>query len=295
MSLSTVNVKTKNFTWTTDFNISFNKNEVLELAENQTSLLTSATFDKDYNSQPSYIARVGYPMGMMYGYIYEGTYKYDDFNKSGNSYTLKSNVPHFTSESNTQPGMPKYKDLNGDGIIDSNDRTIIGRGLPIHTGGFTNSFTYKGFDLSVFFQWSYGNDILNANRLFFESSNNKSRELNQYASYANRWTPENPNSDIPAATTSSSNKVFSSRVVEDGSFLRLKTVTLGYTFPANKIAKAKLTSARVYVAAQNLWTWTSYSGYDPEVSVRNSALTPGLDYSSYPRAYSLSFGVSLGF
>lgn len=295
LSLSTVNVKTKNFTWTTDFNISFNKNEVLELAENQTSLLTSATFDKDYNSQPSYIARVGYPMGMMYGYIYEGTYKYDDFNKSGNSYTLKSNVPHFTSESNTQPGMPKYKDLNGDGIIDSNDRTIIGRGLPIHTGGFTNSFTYKGFDLSVFFQWSYGNDILNANRLFFESSNNKSRELNQYASYANRWTPENPNSDIPAATTSSSNKVFSSRVVEDGSFLRLKTVTLGYTFPANKIAKAKLTSARVYVAAQNLWTWTSYSGYDPEVSVRNSALTPGLDYSSYPRAYSLSFGVSLGF
>lgn len=295
LSLSTVNIKTKNFTWTTDFNISFNKNKVLEQAENQTSLLTSATFDKDYNSQPSYIARVGYPMGMMYGYLYEGTYKYEDFNKSGNSYTLKSNVPHYTSENNTQPGMPKYKDLNGDGVIDSNDRTIIGRGLPIHTGGFTNTFAYKGFDLSVFFQWSYGNDILNANRLFFESSNNKSRELNQYASYADRWTPENPNSDIPAALISSSNKVFSSRVVEDGSFLRLKTVTLGYTFPVTKIAKAKLSSARVYIAAQNLWTLTSYSGYDPEVSVRNSALTPGLDYSSYPRAYSVSFGVSLGF
>lgn len=295
LTLSTVNVQTKDFTWTTDFNIAFNKNKVLELAENQLSLLTAATFDQNYNSQPSYIAMVGMPMGMMYGYLYEGTYKYDDFIQSGNSYTLKPGVPYFSTESNTQPGMPKYKDLNGDGSIDSNDRTIIGRGLPVHTGGFTNSFTYKGFDLSVFFQWSYGNDILNANRLFFESSNNMQRELNQYASYANRWTPENPDSDIPAATQSSSNRVFSSRVIEDGSYLRLKTVTLGYTFPKSMIAKAHLSNVRLYLAAQNLWTWTSYSGYDPEVSVRNSALTPGLDFSSYPRAYTISFGVNLGF
>ncbi|MBM6865172.1 TonB-dependent receptor [Bacteroides caecigallinarum] len=295
LSLSTQNIKTKDFTWTTDFNIAFNKNEVLELAENQTALLTAASFDQNYNSQTSYIAKVGLPMGMMYGYVYEGTYKYDDFNKSGETYTLKNGVPHFSTENNTQPGMPKYKDLNGDGIIDSNDRTIIGRGLPIHTGGFTNNFTYKGFDLSIFFQWSYGNDIMNANRLFFESSNNRSRELNQYASYADRWTPDNPDSDIPAATTSSSNRVISSRIVEDGSFLRLKTLTLGYTFPKTMIAKAKLSNVRLYLAAQNLWTWTSYSGYDPEVSVRNNALTPGLDFSSYPRSYSISFGVNLGF
>ena len=294
LSLSTVNVQTKDFTWTSDFNIAFNKNEVLELAENQLSLTTAARFDQNYNSQPSYIAKVGLPMGMMYGYIYEGTYKYDDFVKSGNSYTLKDNVPYFSSEANTQPGMPKYKDVNGDGIIDTNDRTIIGRGLPIHTGGFTNSFTYKGFDLSIFFQWSYGNDIMNANRLFFENAGGK-KDLNQFASYANRWTPENPESDIPAATKSASNNVISSRIIEDGSYLRLKTVTLGYTFPKALIAKAKLSNARVYVAAQNLWTWTSYSGYDPEVSVRNSALTPGLDFSSYPRAFTLSFGVNLGF
>lgn len=294
LSLSTVNVQTKDFTWTSDFNIAFNKNEVLELAENQLSLTTAARFDQNYNSQPSYIAKVGLPMGMMYGYIYEGTYKYDDFVKSGNSYTLKDNVPYFSSEANTQPGMPKYKDVNGDGIIDTNDRTIIGRGLPIHTGGFTNSFTYKGFDLSVFFQWSYGNDIMNANRLFFENAGGK-KDLNQFASYANRWTPKNPESDIPAATKSASNNVISSRIIEDGSYLRLKTVTLGYTFPKALIAKAKLSNARVYVAAQNLWTWTSYSGYDPEVSVRNSALTPGLDFSSYPRAFTLSFGVNLGF
>lgn len=295
LSLNTVNIKSRDFKWSTNFNISFNKNEVMALSENQIARTSAAQFDQNYNGQQSYIAKIGLPMGMMYGYIYEGTYKYDDFNKSGNSYSLKAGVPHFSTEPNTQPGMPKYADLNGDGVVDTNDRTVIGRGLPIHTGGFTNNFEYKGIDLSVFFQWSYGNDIMNANRLFFESSNNRSRELNQYATYANRWTPENPNSDIPAATNSSSNRVISSRIIEDGSYLRLKNVTLGYTFPAKLIKKYKIDKARVYVAAQNLWTCTGYSGYDPEVSVRNSAMTPGLDYSSYPRAYSISLGVSLGF
>ena len=295
ISLNTLNIKTRDFQWSSNFNISFNKNKVLALSENQTALLTAVQFDQNYNGQSSYIAKIGLPMGLMYGYVYEGTYKYDDFNKSGNSYSLKSSVPHFSTENNTQPGMPKYADLNGDGVVDSNDRTIIGRGLPVHTGGLTNDFTYKGIDLSIFFQWSYGNDIMNANRLFFESSNNRSRELNQYASYTNRWTADNPTSDIPAATNSSSNRVISSRIIEDGSFLRLKNVTIGYTFPSQMTKKWKIDKARIYVAAQNLWTWTGYSGYDPEVSVRNSALTPGLDYSSYPRAYSVSFGVSLGF
>lgn len=295
LSLNTVNIKNRDFQWSTNFNISFNKNEVLALSENQIARTSAAQFDQNYNGQQSYIAKVGLPMGMMYGYIYEGTYKYDDFHRSGNSYTLKAGVPYYSTEANTQPGMPKYADLNGDGVVDSNDRTVIGRGLPVHTGGFTNNLSYKGIDLSIFFQWSYGNDILNANRLFFESSNNRSRELNQYASYAGRWTPENPESDIPAATNSASNRVISSRIVEDGSFLRLKNVTLGYTLPAKWTRKYKIDKARLYVAAQNLWTWTSYSGYDPEVSVRNSAMTPGLDYSSYPRAYSVSFGVNLGF
>ncbi len=295
ISLNTLNIKTRDFQWSSNFNISFNKNKVLALSENQTALMTAVQFDQNYNGQSSYIAKIGLPMGLMYGYVYKGTYKYDDFNKSGNSYSLKSSVPHFSTENNTQPGMPKYADLNGDGVVDSNDRTIIGRGLPVHTGGLTNDFTYKGIDLSIFFQWSYGNDIMNANRLFFESSNNRSRELNQYASYTNRWTADNPTSDIPAATNSSSNRVISSRIIEDGSFLRLKNVTIGYTFPSQMTKKWKIDKARIYVAAQNLWTWTGYSGYDPEVSVRNSALTPGLDYSSYPRAYSVSFGVSLGF
>ena len=176
ISLNTLNIKTRDFQWSSNFNISFNKNKVLALSENQTALMTAVQFDQNYNGQSSYIAKIGLPMGLMYGYVYEGTYKYDDFNKSGNSYSLKSSVPHFSTENNTQPGMPKYADLNGDGVVDSNDRTIIGRGLPVHTGGLTNDFTYKGIDLSIFFQWSYGNDIMNANRLFFESSNNRSRE-----------------------------------------------------------------------------------------------------------------------
>ena len=295
LTLNTVNIQKKNFKWTTNFNISFNKNKVLELAENQVRILSTAKFDQNFNSQPNYIAKIGSPMGMIYGYVYEGTYKYEDFDKSGSTYTLKGNIPHYASESNTQPGMPKYADLNGDGVIDTKDRTMIGRGLPIHTGGFTNNFEYKGFDLSVFFQWSYGNDILNANRLFFDSGFQKKKDLNQYASYANRWTPENPTSDIPAATNSSSNLVISSRVVEDGSFLRLKTVTLGYTIPKTFLNRYKIDNARVYLAAQNLWTLTNYSGYDPEVSIRDGALTPGLDFSSYPRAFSISFGINLGF
>lgn len=294
-TLNTTNIRTKKFTWSSNFNIAFNRNKVLDLTENQNSLLSSAKFDQNYNSQSSYIAKVGYPMGMMYGFIYEGTYKYDDFDKVGDSYVLKRNVPHFSSENNTQPGMPKYSDLNSDGVIDDNDRTMIGNGLPKHTGGFTNNFTYKGFDMNVFFQWSYGNDVMNANRLMFESSNNLSRDLNQFASYANRWTPENPESNIPRATNSGSNRVFSSRIIEDGSFLRLKSVALGYSLPVLLTKKWGIDKARFYVAAQNLWTLTGYSGYDPEVSIREGALTPGLDYSAYPRAFSVSVGINLGF
>ena len=294
LTLNTININKKGFKWSTNFNIAFNKNEVLELAENQQSLLTAAYFDQAYNTQPTYIAKQGYAMGMMYGYLYEGTYKYDDFYKSGDSYVLRPGVARYSGENNTQPGMPKYKDLNGDGVIDTNDRTMIGRGLPIHTGGFTNDFTYKGFDLSIFFQWSYGNDVLNANRLFFENVNG-SRNLNQFASYADRWTSDNPYSDIPVAKNSSSNKVVSSRVIEDGSFLRLKTLTLGYTLSPKVLKKWGIGTARVYVAGQNLWTLSGYSGYDPEVSIRNSALTPGLDYSAYPRAYAVNFGINLGF
>lgn len=293
-TLNTTNIQTPKFRWSSNFNIAFNRNKVLELSENQLALRTSAKFDQNYNSMENYIAKIGYPMGMMYGYIYEGTYKYEDFNKSGGSYTLKENVPAFSTENNTQPGYPKYADLNKDGKVDSNDRTMIGNGMPKHTGGFTNNFEYKGFDLNIFLQWSYGNDIMNANRLMFESGRDKNRDLNQYASYSDRWTPENPESNIPVASNSSSNRVFSTRIIEDGSFLRLKTVAFGYSLPANLLKKWRMSKARIYVSGDNLGTITGYSGYDPEVSTRSGALTPGLDYSAYPRAYSVSFGINLG-
>lgn len=292
-TLNTVNVKNKKFSWTSNFNISFNKNKVLELTENQLSMLTNAYFDQNFTAS-NYIAKIGYPVGMMYGYIYEGTYKVDDFDYNGSTYTLKTGIPHYTSENNTQPGFPKFSDLNDDGIIDSNDQTIIGRGAPIHTGGFTNNLEYKGFDLSVFMQWSYGSDLLNANRLMFEGFNKK-KEVNQFASYADRWTFDNQDSNIPVVSASSSNGLFSTRVIEDGSFLRLKTLTLGYSLQPKVLKKLKMTKVRAYVSAQNIFTLSNYSGYDPEVSIRNTALTPGLDFSSYPRAASVNAGVNVIF
>lgn len=292
-TLNTVNVKTKRFNWSTNFNISFNKNRVLELTENQLSMLTNGYFDQNFTAS-NYIAKIGYPIGMMYGYVYEGTYPVDDFNYNGATYALKTGVARYTSENNTQPGFPKYADLNNDGIIDSNDQTMIGRGAPIHTGGFTNNMEYAGFDLSVFFQWSYGSDVLNANRLMFEGFGKK-KELNQYATYANRWTFDNQSSDIPVVSASSSNGLFSTRIIEDGSYIRLKTLTLGYNLQPELLKKLKMSKVHLYVSAQNLFTLTNYSGYDPEVSIRNSALTPGLDFSSYPRAASVNVGVNLGF
>lgn len=295
LALTTVNIQKKDFQWTTNFNISFNRNKLVSLNHGQSAKMAYAQFDQNYNAQPSYIAKVGESMGMMYGYQYEGTYKYDDFNEVNGEYSLKSTVPAFSGVTSTQPGYPKYKDINGDGIIDSNDRTIIGRGDPIHTGGFTNNIQYKDFDLSIFMQWSYGNDIMNANLLMFESGNNKQKNLNQFASYANRWTVDNPESNIPRASTSASNQVFSTRIVEDGSFLRVKNITLGYTLPRKLTKKANIEKFRVYVSANNLITFSSYSGYDPEVSIRPSALTPGLDFSSYPRSTSFHLGANIEF
>lgn len=294
-TINTMNIDTKSFKWSSSFNISFNRNKVKSLADGVDAMLTVAEFDQNFNGLHNYIAKKGYPIGMMYGYIYEGTYKYDDFDKNGNTYSLKPGVPSFSSEPNTQPGFPKYKDLNGDGVIDSNDRTIIGKGDPKHIGGFTNNFQYKNFDLSIFLQWSYGNDILNANKLMFESGFNQKKDLNQFASYAGRWTPENPTSDIPSASQSSSNMVISSRIVEDGSYLRVKNVSLGYTLPTQAVKKLHIDKARIYVSVQNLYTFTNYSGYDPEVSIKNTALNPGLDFSAYPRARTIDFGVNLSF
>lgn len=292
LSLETLNINHKNFQWNTTFNIAFNRNKVTALTQNQYSLFSAVNWDQRFNSQYPYITQVGKPSGLMYGYIYEGTYKADDF---ANGSLLKPGIPYSaaTGRSNVKPGDPRYKDINGDGVIDDNDRTVIGCGQPIHTGGFGNSFYFYGFDVNIFFSWSFGNDILNANRLIFENGN--IANLNQLASYTDRYdSVKNPDSDMPAIRANDM-FVYSSRVVEDGSFLKLRNVSVGYTLPRNVLRKMHFDTMRVYVSADNVWTWTKYSGPDPEVSTRNSVLTPGFDWSAYPRSIGVTAGVSFTF
>ena len=289
-TINAVAIDNKDFKWSVDFNIAMNRNKVTALTNNQYSLMSQVSWDYNYNSQYPYITQVGKPSGMMYGYIYEGTYKYDDFN--GN--VLKDGVAYMNSvgKEQTRPGDPKYRDINLDGVIDDNDRTIIGCGQPLHTGGFGNTFNYKNFDVNLFFSWSYGNDVINANRLIFE--NGSKQNLNLLASYADHWSESNPDSDIPRIGANGMN-VYSSRVVEDGSFLRLKNLSVGYTFPRTVLRKLNVDTMRAYLNIDNLFTITKYSGPDPEVSTRNSVLTPGFDWSAYPRSRGFTAGVSLTF
>lgn len=292
-SLETVNVKSRNFQWTTSFNIAFNTNEIRALNTGENTLMPNPlTWDNKFNQQYPYISQVGKPTGLMYGFIYEGTYKNEDFNEAGQ---LRDGIPFMQEYTRDQikPGDAKYMDINGDGIITDDDRTIIGCGQPLHTGGFGNNLTWKNFDLNFFFTWSYGNDVLNANRLIFESGS--SRELNQLSSYVNRFNSEtNPTSDIPRAYANGT-MVYSSRVVEDASYLRLRSISLGYNLPSRALRKIHLSAMRIYLTVDNVWTITGYSGPDPEVSTRNSVLTPGFDWSAYPRAIGFTAGVNITF
>jgi TonB-linked SusC/RagA family outer membrane protein len=296
LTLNTVNVQSKNFSWQSNLNISFNKNKVMELTRGQRSLTSNSDYVSQFN-KPLYVAEIGKPAGMMIGFIWEGNYQYSDFdNPSPGVYILKPSVPTNGAVRNTiLPGDIKYRDINGDGIMNDADLTFIGSGQPIHTGGFSNNFNYKAFSLNVFFQWSYGNDIYNANRLIMEGNSNGWANINQFASYSNRWSPENPTNANYRTRGQGPIGFHSSRVVEDGSFIRMKTVSLNYNLPAKLIKTAYLSNLSVNVSAQNLITWTNYSGMDPEVSTRNNTLTPGFDYSSYPKSPTIAFGIKAGF
>lgn len=294
VTLNTVNVNAKNFNWNSNFNISFNRNEILGLTENQSSLLTLVNWDNQSNPKwrdiPAYIAKVGQPIAQFYGYIWNGNYQISDFNEtSPGVYALKSNVA--TYDTGVKPGWIKYEDINGDGVIDSKDLTVIGNPNPDFIGGFSNNFRYKGFDLNVFFQFSYGGEVLNANRLQFEGGNGTATQ-NQFATVKNAWTLENQN-NVMFRVGGQGPRAYSSRVIEDASFVRLKTVSFGYNLPNKYLDKIKLKSLRIFAAAQNLYTWTKYSGLDPEVSTFSSALTPGFDYSVYPRAKTITFGLNV--
>ncbi len=329
-SLTTTNIRKNNFTWTSTFNIAFNKNKLLRFYAGIDTKQTSWNLSQ---SATAWITREGYPISQFYGYKWGGVYQYNDFNKLANgSYVLKSGLPTFATNSTTpvQPGDPKYVDLNGDGVISDADRTVIGNPLPVHTGGFTNDFIYKNFSLNILFQWSYGNQVLNANKLVFDGGYYPTE--NQFADYANRWTPSNPSNNIPRFTGKGNGSDpdgltrVSSRLVEDASFLRLKTINLSYNMPSNLVKRVGVSSLRFFISAQNLFTWTKYSGLDPEVSTYrganpsgtpfgvsggnalagvgysyvqpssgSAALAQGLDYTAYPRNKVYTLGAVVTF
>ncbi|MDR6783250.1 SusC/RagA family TonB-linked outer membrane protein [Pedobacter africanus] len=294
-ALNTVNINTDSFRWESNFNISFNRSKILELTESSTLF---SDVSGGFSPAPAlWIAKVGQPISVFHGYVFDGVYQYEDFNNPvPGLYSLKLDRPtNGNSRAAIQPGDIKYKDLNGDGIVNGFDQMVIGRAEPIHTGGFSNNFSYKGLSLNVFFQWSAGNDIFNGNRLVFEGNSQYAYHLNQFASWADRWSPENPSNKNFRVGGQGPTAYGSSRVIEDGSYLRLKTVSLAYQIPSRFISKLYLKSLSVQASAQNLVTWTNYSGLDPEVSVKSSALTRGFDYSAYPHAQTIVFGLNATF
>jgi len=240
----------------------------------------------------------------MYGFVYDGLYQAEDFiydpvSDPTHPYTLKEGV---TSYSNIGPGHAKYVDQNGDGIIDQEDRKVIGDPYPKHFGGLTNNFKYKNLDLSVLLQWSYDFDVFNANAALWGYPLNNS--FSRLATAAEAWTPWNTDTDVIAhqsngyATFPDPGYKGDTRYIEDGSFLRLKTITLGYNVP---FKNSTFKNLRLAVSGQNLFTWTNYSGFDPEVGVKgntegvSSTLTPNMDYSAYPRSRTFSFSLSAKF
>ncbi|MCL4640992.1 MULTISPECIES: TonB-dependent receptor [Olivibacter] len=283
-ALNTTNVKGENFTWTSDFNITFNRNKILQLPGGD---IRYNTIPGHMLSTESQILRVGEVVGAFYGWLFDGLYQEGD---------------DFSAAPNKKPGDVKYRDIYGrdannnltegpNGVINADDRTIIGNPHPDFIYGFNNDLRYKNFDLNIFFQGSQGNDMLNITRMELDWMAGKG---NATKDALNRWTPTNTNTDIPRASASNNPEV-SSRWVEDGSYLRLKNVALGYNFPKFMLGKLQVSKLRIYASAQNILTVTNYKGYDPEVSFQDSNRNVGLDYMGYPNVKSVTLGINVGF
>jgi len=294
LSLNSVNVQNKNFTWTTDFNISFMRNELRSLQSGVNAMYTRSGFDSNF-TENDYMAVVGSSLGLIYGYEFDGVYQYSDFNTTpeGNLVLKEGVTNNARYTEGVAPGVVKYKDQDGDGIITTNDRTAIGNAMPKWYGGITNTINYKGIDFSVMLQFNYGNDVYNATRLYATQS--RSGRRNMLAEVADRWTPTHASNKVPSTKGYITNDVYS-RFVEDGSFLRLKNVTLGYTLPSKWTRRAFMSRVRAYVSGQNLFCISGYSGYDPEVSTAgNNPMTPGLDWGAYPKSRVFTFGLEVQF
>jgi len=276
-----ITINTKNligkFTWNTSFNFSYNHNKVISI--NDTVPMSTGSIGLNYNLA---LIQAGLPINEFYGFVTDGVFQ----NQSQVDHHA-TQVPGSDPNSRTSPGDIRFKDLNNDGVINDKDRTYLGSPNPTFIFAMNNTFAYRGFDLSIFLQGVAGNKIFNANRLWNEAM---SVAQNQTIATLNRWTAEGTSNSMPRAVFNDPNKNTrqSDRYIEDGSYLRIKNVTLGYTIPMSIMKKVHLSTARFYVSAQNLFTLTKYSGIDPEVGYN------GIDNNVYPVTRTYSIGVNLG-
>ena len=316
IALNTVNISNRDFQWTTTLNLSFNRSKVIALNNDLTYKQFAA--GSSLQGQVTYYAVVGQMLGDMYGYKYEGVYTTDDFIQNADgSYTLKDGVVK-PFGGTAQPGDMKFAADNDDPNDPQFTKQMvkIGNGTPLCIGGFGNQFYFKGFDLNLFMNFSLGNDIYNATaqalspygpfqNTLNDFGNNYYRLIDpltgQQATSIARLKELNPDESArlwSLTESNSSNIIYpSSYFVEDGSYLRISQLTLGYTFPEKWMKKACISKCRLYFTANNLYTFTKYSGYDPNVSSSNSDVicTPGFDSRAYPASRSFVVGLNLSF
>jgi hypothetical protein len=268
-----------------DFNVSFNKNKVVSLG-GVDDMRPANAGETDFGLNVSRLLKVGEPLGIFYGYMSDGLFSTTDDIANSAQPTAK-------------PGDVRYVDWNGpDGVknntIDDYDRVVLGSAQPKFFGGLTNTFSYKGFDLNVFTVFSYGNKIYNGTKAELEDLTGWK---NQNKSVLNRWTENNQNTNIHRAVNVKLTSRSWDYLVEDGSFLRIQNINLGYTLPKKVLETTRLIqSARLYVSMQNFFTFTKYTGLDPEVSrYGQTNVAMGYDYGGYPMSKTVLFGVNINF
>jgi len=274
-------INTDNFRWDANFNFAKNESIVTDLGGVK-SALAGGKYGAGLAIAPAILLEVGEKTGNFYGYLYDGVWK----SSEATGAAVYGNVP----------GDAKYKDINSDGKINNDDLTVMGNGQHDFVWGINNTLTYNAFDLNVFFQGVNGNDIWNLGRGYIIGGSADARHATS-PDILNRWTPQNENTDIPAYSATSKDYIQSSRYVEDGSYVKLRNVSLGYNLPEAIANKSKLfSSLRIYVSGQNLLTFTNYSGFDPEItSTGNNPVAQSIDFGAYPTAKSFIFGINVTF